>query len=70
MLIVTKITDESNQTVGFTTEYPDNKYIIKTTVYGFDIDSNLDITKPGKITVFMRNGEQYTFECCLDSVYC
>lgn len=70
MLIVTKITDESNQTVGFTTEYPDNEYIIKTTVYGFDIDSNLDITNPGKITVFMRNGEQYTFECWADSVYC
>ena len=47
----------------FITEYPDNKHIEKTITYDCETDGNRQLIKMGKIEVYLRNGEQYSFEC-------
>lgn len=47
----------------FITEYPENRYIEKTITYDCETDGNRQPIKMGKIEVYLRNGEQYSFEC-------
>ena len=59
------------RSVGFITEYKNNAYIEKTLVIGAEHgkESAKDST-PGEMTVYMKNGEKYTFPCWTDTVYC
>ena len=59
---------EKNCRCGFITEYPSNEYVEKTEVIGA-IHHLYESPKPGSITVYMKNGETYSFECWTDSVY-
>ena len=67
---VTKIIDTNNHTVGFVTEYPDHTVIEKTVAYGYELNEKLEISKIGRLTVYLRNGEQYTFDCWVSTIYC
>ncbi len=67
---VSKIIDANNYTVGFVTEYPDHAVIEKTVAYGYELNKELKITELGRLTVFLRNGEQYTFDCWVSTIYC
>ena len=70
MLKVSQILDHSGCNIGFTTEYPLHAYIEKTEVIGFRRNDNLEITEMGKLTVYMKDGTTYAFECWADAVYC
>lgn len=71
MKIIKKISDSTNGTyIGFITEYPDNNYIFQTIVYGHETNDFGEVVKQGNITVIMRNGEQYRFDCMASTVYC
>ena len=70
MLKVSQILDHSGCNIGFTTEYPLHAYIEKTEVIGFRRNDNLQITEMGKLTVYMKDGTTYAFECWADAVYC
>lgn len=67
---VSKIIDENNYIVGFVTEYPDHAVIEKTVAYGYELNKELKITEQGSLTVYLRNGEQYTFDCWVSTIYC
>lgn len=67
---VSKIIDANNYTVGFVTEYPDHAVIEKTVAYGYELNKELKITELGRLTVYLRNGEQYTFDCWVSTIYC
>ena len=47
----------------FITEYPDNDYIEKTVTYFCEVSIYGEYIKPGKIEVYLRNGECYIIEC-------
>ena len=70
MLQVSQMLDSFGCNIGFTTEYPLHPYIEKTEVIGLEHNSNLEITKMGKLTVYMRDGMTYSFDCWADAVYC
>lgn len=54
----------------FTTFYPENKYIEKTIAFVCERDpESFNISKAGKIEVYMRNGKTYSFEAWV-TVYC
>lgn len=61
-LCVRRTTDENGKK-GFITEYKNNAYIEKTAVVGAEAD------KEGAMTVYMKNGEKYTFPCWTDAEY-
>ena len=68
---VTIIADQRNGwNIGFISEYPDNEFIAKTIVYGYEMDDSGEVCKQGNITVVMRNGEQYQFDCMASTVFC
>lgn len=71
MKIIKKIKDEvTGINKGFVTEYPDNDYISKTIVYGHETNDLDEVVEQGRITVVMRNGQHYTFDCMATTVYC
>ena len=70
MLKVSKIFNSIGHTVGFTTEYPNNSYIEKTVAFGYHLNENLEITEMGKLTVYMKDGRTYSFECWISTIYC
>ena len=67
---VSKIIDANNHTVGFVTEYPDHAVIEKTVAYGYELNDKLEISKIGRLTVYLRNGEQHSFDCWVSTIYC
>ena len=68
---VSEIIDENGKRiVGFVTEYPNHATIEKTVAYGYKLNKELKITELGRLTVFLRNGEQYTFDCWVSTIYC
>ena len=70
MIKVSTILDSFGCSIGFITEYPYHLYIDKTEVIGFRRNDNLQITEMGKLTVYMKDGMTYVFDCWADSVYC
>ena len=71
MKVIKKIQDAvTGNNVGFITEYPDNEYIARTVVYGHETSEQGEVITQGNITVIMRNGDQFTFECMADTSYC
>jgi hypothetical protein len=70
MLSVSTIVNSLGHSIGFTTEYPRHLYVEKIVVFGFQVNGNLDITEMGKLTVYMRDGTNYSFDCWADTVYC
>ena len=69
MLIVEKVHEPDNY--HFITWYPDNPYIEKTVSYKcyYNIEEGCRLERMGRIEVYMRNGEQYSFECWVTG-YC
>lgn len=62
MLIVEKVYEPDN--FHFVTWYPHNRYIEKTVSYITVVDAkSLEVMKMGRILVYMRDGNQYTFDC-------
>ena len=58
------------RSVGFITEYKNNAYIEKTLVIGAESGAvSVKDSTPGEMTVYMKNGEKYTFPCWTDTVY-
>jgi hypothetical protein len=56
--------------VGFITEYKNNAYIEKTLVIGAESGAvSVKDSTPCEMTVYMKNGEKYTFPCWTDTVY-
>ncbi len=55
----------------FITEYPNNQYIEKTVSYicYFNVSEGCRLERMGKIDVYMRNGERYSFPCWVTG-YC
>lgn len=55
----------------FITWYPNNPYIEKTVSYKcyYNIEEGCRLERMGRIEVYMRNGEQYSFECWVTG-YC
>ena len=70
MLKVSKILNSAGHTIGFTTEYPQNLYIEKTVAFGYQLDDNLKFTEMGNLTIYMRDGRSYSFDCWVDTIYC
>ena len=70
MLKISPILNSLGHSIGFTTEYPFHLYVEKTVVFGFQINENSDITEMGRLTVYMRDGTSYSFDCWADTVYC
>ncbi len=65
------IRDEHDCRIGFATVYPENRHIDKTEIIACQENYDAGYQPfPGKITVFMRSGDTYTFPCWADSVYC
>ena len=56
--------------LGFITEYKNNAYIEKTLVIGAKYgETSAKDSTPGEMTVYMKNGEKYTFPCWTDPFY-
>ena len=62
MLIVEEVHEPDN--FHFVTWYPHNRYIEKTVSYITVVDAkSFELIKMGRILVYMRDGNQYTFDC-------
>ena len=70
MLKVTKITNSVGHDIGFITEYPKHSCIEKTVALGYCRNENLEISEMGSLSVYMRDGRSYSFECWVSTVYC
>lgn len=69
VLVYSAYDTENNDRNGFVTKYPNHKFIEKTEVVGAKLGLCTP-DMPGSITVYMKNGATYSFECWADSVYC
>lgn len=70
MLKVSKIFNSVGHVVGFTTEYPNHLYIEKTVAFGYQLNENLEITEMGNLTVYMKDGRSFSFDCWVSTIYC
>ena len=68
MIKVSTILDSFGCSIGFITEYPHHLYIDKTEVIGVRQNDNLEFTEMGKLTVYMRDGTIYSFDCWADGI--
>ena len=60
---------ENGRGTGFLTEYIDHPTVVKSVAIGVKRDEAYDVIGPGSLTVYYKNGEQYTFECYTDTVF-
>lgn len=60
---------ENGHSTGYLTEYIDHPTVIKSIAIGAKRDEAYDVSGPGFLTVYYKNGEQYSFECYTDTVF-
>ena len=60
---------ENGHSTGYLTEYIDHPTVIKSIAIGAKRDDAYDVIGPGSLTVYYKNGGQYTFECYTDTVF-
>lgn len=60
---------ENGHSTGYLTEYIDHPTVIKSIAIGAKRDEAYDVSGPGSLTVYYKNGEQYSFECYTDTVF-
>jgi len=53
--------------IGYITEYIDHPTVTKSVAVG--VKTHEDVIEPGLLTVFYKNGEEYSFECYTDNVF-
>ena len=65
-----KIEEIYGENYHFITEYPENKYIEKTIAYACKMSLDRQLIKMGRMEVYLRNGETYSFESWVTGSYC
>lgn len=60
---------ENGHSTGYLTEYIDHPTVMKSIAIGAKRDDAYDVIGPGSLTVYYKNGEQYSFECYTDTVF-
>lgn len=60
---------ENEHRTGYLTEYIDHPTVIKSIAIGVKRDEAYDVSGPGSLTVYYKNGEQCSFECYTDTVF-
>lgn len=60
---------ENGHRTGYLTEYIDHPTVIKSIAIGVKRDEAYDVSCPGYLTVYYKNGEQCSFECYTDTVF-
>lgn len=60
---------ENGRGTGYLTEYMNHPTVVKSIAIGVQRNESYDVIGPGSLTVYYKNGEQYSFACYTDTVF-
>lgn len=60
---------ENGRGTGYLTEYMNHPTVVKSIAIGVQRNESYDVIGQGSLTVYYKNGEQYSFACYTDTVF-